>query len=177
MGSSIKTNSWILIGNSTEAASFESNTWFAWLIFVFIPNFLSQVSWKSRAGGWFKESFKVVKTFGSLMFLEMINNWFWLWCLLNFWLCYWSRYRSFFSFWFFLDCCWFRLSFRLSFNYWRCLLYLSWSTWCSNWDWSCLCHLWRLWLKSSSLNFLFCNNTGSRELLKITTLINCLCNS
>jgi hypothetical protein len=37
--------------------------------------------------------------------------------------------------------------------------------------------LWRLWLKSSPLNFLFCNNTGSRELLKITTLINRLSNS
>ena len=163
MGSGVKTNSWILIGNARETAGFKSNSFFARFIFIFIPDFLSQVSGKSWTGFRLKESFEIIKTFCGIMNFEMINNrcrffsfwsfWFWSFC------CFW------FSFWSFLD--WFCLGGWLSLSCWFWLWSFNWSS-LSNWS---LLHLRGLWFESSSLNFLFCNNTCSLELWKITTFI------
>ena len=166
MGSSVKTNSWILIGNARETACFESNSFFARFIFIFIPNFLSQVSGKSWTSIRLKESFKIIKTFSGIMNFEMIDNWFWFWSLWgfsDFW--FWSFCCFWFSFWSFLD--WFCLGSWLSLSYWFWFCCFNWSSW-SNWS---LLHLRGLWFESSSLSFLFCNNTCSLELWKITTFI------
>jgi len=158
MRSSIKTNPRVLVSNSREAASFESYTFCTRFIFVFIPNFLSQVSWNSRISISFKERLEVVETFSSIVYFKIINNWSWFWSFWSFCFSFsfnfnWSFNRSWY---FFFNRLWF------SFSCW-----LSCSSWCSYW----LLHLWRLWFKSSSLSFLFLNNSGRLELRKVTTLI------
>ena len=163
MGSGIKTNSWILICDSTEAASFESNSGFTWLIFIFIPDFLSKVSWNSWVSIRFKESFEVIKAFRCIVFFEMI---YYCWFFLN-------NLGS--LYWFLgLNWCsllnWFWLSNWLLLSNWGFLLLLNWS-WLSSLR-NLFLHAWRLWFKWSSFLFHLFYNSCSLELWKINSLIN-----
>ena len=168
MGSSIKTNTWILIGDSTEAASFESDSSFAWLIFVFIPNILSKISWNSRVGIRFKESFEVIEAFSWFVLLEMINWFLFYYCSSNNWLFNLSWFSLSLLNWF-----WFSLSnwFWFLVSDWSFLLMLNWSSLRNR-----LLHTWRLWFKWSSFLFHLFYNSCGLELWKINTLINSLRN-
>jgi len=164
---SIKTDTRIKIGDSTETASFESYSRLAWLIFVFIPNFLCKISWNSWIGIRFKETFKVVKTISSFVLFEIINS------------CCWLFFYNWSSNWLF-NLSWFSLSllnwFWLSLSYWfwlslSGLLLLNWSSLRN-----LLLHTWRLWFKWSSFLFHLFYNSCSLELWKISSWINCLGN-
>jgi len=169
MWTSIETNSRVLICNTREATCLEWDTCSAWFIFIFIPDFLSQISWKSWISSFLKESFQIVETFRGFVNLKVINFFwsFWLFWSFRFLWCLW-----FWSFYFFLlnRCFWFSSShwFRLGCSFW-----FSWSClgWSGNWCW--LFHWRGLRFKSSTLNFLFCTYSCSLKFGKVScTIIN-----
>lgn len=167
MRTGIETNSWVLVCNTREATCLEWDTCWAWFIFIFIPDFLSQISWKSWISSFLKESIQVVQTFCGFVNLKMINFlWsFWLFWSFSFFWCF-----RFWSFWFFLlnrcfwfgSSCWFRLG---------CWLWFGSLSWGSNRYW--LLHCRWLRFKSCTLYFLFCTHSCSLKFGKISgTAIN-----
>ena len=73
MRSCIKTDSRVKISNSRETTCLEWNSWFTAFIFILIPNFLSEISWKSRISVWLEESVDILERLCSCMMLPSVS--------------------------------------------------------------------------------------------------------